>query len=291
MNFKRLASTGMALTLAASLAPASLADEPGLDIAPAPISAAGYQAKLFLNGEALDTSAIPAVETGLVPMRLFAESDGGQAMWFEEENAGFFYVGDHRFNVDFSDLSIEMDGEILEGTKATLLEGVTFLPVEVLDAAGNLTAALTEGEETRIDLSTPNGQPLNKLVNSIIEEVGIAASMKNSPEELQAFMGIDLANFDEILAMSPMMINADTIFVGRYAEGADKAAAKEQFRAVLDRTIASFEHYLPAPYEMAQNGKIVESEDGSWLMLIISADNDKAIEMFNAGVKAMGESK
>lgn len=289
MNFKRIASAGMALTMAATLAPAALADEP-MPISPAPISA-GYQTQLFFNGEALDASAIPAVETGMVPMRLFAESDGGQAIWFEEEQAGFFNVGDHRFNVDFTDLSVELDGEKVEGAKAILLEGVTFLPVELLNGTANLSASLTEGEEARIDLSTPNGRPLNKLVNSIIEEVEIAAAMKNSPEELQEYMGIDLANFDEILAVSPMMVNADTIFVGRYAEKADKAAAKEQFQAVLDRTISSFEHYLPDAYDMAKNGKIVESEDGSWLMLIISADNDKAIEMFNAGVKAMAEAE
>ena len=79
-----------------------------------------------------------------------------------------------------------------------------------------------------------------------------------------------------------MMINADTLILGRYAEGADKTAAKEQLEACRAATEQSFEHYLPHPYELAQNGRVVESADGNYLMLVISEDNDKAIELFEA---------
>jgi len=281
MNFKRLAAAGTALTLAASLAPAVLAAQTGT-----------YQNELFLNGEALDTSAIPAVEAGLIPMRLLSEADGGFADWSEEENNGFFYVADHRILVNFADMSVELDGAAMEGVTATLLEGVTFLPAEALNTLEGLTVNTnSQAEVERLEVTTPNGQPLALMVNGIIEELDMACSMKNSPEELQEYLGIDAANFDQIMAVSPMMIRADTIFVGHYAQGADKEAAKAQFQARLEGIIQSFEHYLAGPYEMAKQGQVVESEDGEWLMLIVSPDNAKAIEMFEAGVKAMNEAE
>lgn len=290
MNLKRASSAALALTLAASLAPAALAEDLPLLISPAP--AKTYQTQLFLNGEVLDASHIPAAQPDLIPMRLLSESDGGFAEWYQEENQGFFYVADHRIVVYFSDLSVELDGEKLEGVAAALTDGVTFLPAEALALVDGVEVDLNpEMDVDRVDVTTPNGQPLTKLANSIIEEIQMGSSMKNSPEELKEYLGVDPANFDQIVAYSPMMVNADTIFIGHYASEADKDAAKAQFQARLEAVQQSFENYLPDSYDMAMNGQVVESEDGEWLMLIISADNDKAIEMFEAGVKAMAEAE
>ena len=44
----------------------------------------------------------------------------------------------------------------------------------------------------------------------------------------------------------------------------------------------SFEQYLPDPLAMAKAGRVVES--GDYLMLIISPDVDKAVELFEAAV-------
>ena len=49
----------------------------------------------------------------------------------------------------------------------------------------------------------------------------------------------------------------------------------------------AFEHYLPDVYEVAKAGQIAESEDGAWVMLIISEDNDAAIQLFRQGVAGL----
>lgn len=280
MNPKRLPAAALALTLTAALAPAALAESPESVIAPRPQT---YAAVLTLNGETLDTSGIPAADAGMIPMRLLAESDYGFAQWYPEEHQSFFSLDGNSILVDFSDCSVAVNGETLEGVKAVLTAGVTFLPAQVVGSLEGYGVELTpEPDSGRVDVTSPNALPLTRLARQIISEAEMACSFKNSGEELREYMGIDTGNFEEIVSFSPMMINADTLILGRYAEGADKTAAKEQLEACRAATEQSFEHYLPHPYELAQNGRVVESADGNYLMLVISEDNDKAIELFEA---------
>ncbi len=298
MNTKRVLTSALALALCAGMAPAALAAPEGFtpadgarlpQVVDQPQSKT-YQTQLFLNGETLDTAKIPGAQAKLIPMRLLTEADGGFAEWYEDDHQGFFFLADRRLLVDFSDLSVELDGEKLEGVTATLTQGVTFLPADVLAQLDGVEVDLNlELDVDRVDIATPNGRPLNKLANSIIEEVGLNCSQKLSAEELKEYIGVDTANFDEIVAISPLMVNADTLFIGRYAEEADKEAAKEQFDGELKRVQQSFEHYLPDAYDMAMKGQVVESEDGAWLMLVISPDNDKVIELFEAGIAEMDQ--
>ena len=60
--------------------------------------------------------------------------------------------------------------------------------------------------------------------------------------------------------------------------------AKADLEARKAATVQNFENYLPGPLEMAKNGKVVSN--GNYVMLIISGDNAKAVELFNAFVKA-----
>ncbi len=109
--------------------------------------------------------------------------------------------------------------------------------------------------------------------------------MNSSPAEMEEYMGIRQENFTKVIGYFPMMINADTIVIGEVAEG-KMDAAKEDLEARKETTIQSFEHYLQGPHEMAQNGQIVVAPDGAHIMLIISGDNAKAIEMFNEAYPA-----
>ena len=255
---KRIGSTALALALAASIAPAALAEDM-MDIVPisAPLSDTGYAASIAVNGEELDLSGIPAAEDGiyLLPMRVVTEADYGFADWYTEENQGYFALDDHRIYVNFSDNSVEVDGEKLEDVTATVIDGVTFLPASVIDGLEGYSVLIGASEPAFISISTPNGAPLTKLAREIMDTTEMASSMKNSAETLKDFVGIDPANYDEFVSFSSMMIRADALFI---------------------------EQYLPAPLEMAKNGKIVE-KDG-YVALFISPDVDKAIEMFEAAV-------
>ena len=88
---KRIGTAALTLALAGAMTLPALAAEP---------QQAAYATAIFVNGQALDTSAIPAVE-GL-PMRLVVEADHGSAAWFEEEGTGSFYLEGNSITVTFA---------------------------------------------------------------------------------------------------------------------------------------------------------------------------------------------
>ena len=275
MNMKRLSAAALTLAVAALPVLATGQSDQPQEIAVATVS------KLLLNGQQLDTSAIPVVGEGLVPMRLLCEADHGSASWYPEEGQSYFYLDTHGIQVDFADNSVTADGEKLEGITATVTDGVTFLPLEVLTGLEGISVT---PDENAMVISTPNGMPLTALAWQIIDEIPMASTMKNSPEDLSTYYDIDPANYEEVIGFSSFNIRADTIIIGKYAEGADKEAAKEQLSARRAAEEQSFEHYLPEPYAMAQAGQVVESADGAYVMLIISENNGRAIELFEASV-------
>lgn len=238
---------------------------------------------LVLDGETVDATGIPAAPAGYVPMRLLSEANGGSASWYPEDNQALFVFDETSVLVDFNAKTVEVAQELQEGVEPYLdPAGYTFLPVSVLSVIETVT--VTDDSEC-YTITTSASDPDKKVVMSIMEAVELGARMKNTPAEMEEYMGIHQENFTSIIGYFPMMINADTIVIGEVAEG-KMDAAKEDLEARKQTTIQSFEHYLPDPYEMAQNGQIVVAPDGSHIMLIISGDNDKAIEMFNAAYPA-----
>lgn len=278
---KRIGSAALALTLAAALTPAAGAED--LLIAPTPISAPIAPA-LLVNGVKLDTAALPAAGASLVPMRLLAEADYGYAGWYEEEHLGLFTLDRHQIRVSFADGSVTVDDAALEGVTATVADGVTFLPAAVIAGLSGYEATVNDAGE--IAVTTPNAAPLVKLAREIIGETGMAASQKNTEEELRDYLGIDPARYTELVSFSSMNIRADAIILGRLAEGADRDAAKAELEARRAAIQQSFEQYLPDPLAMAKAGRVVES--GEYLMLIISPDTDQAAELFEAAVSSLG---
>lgn len=287
MKFKRFSSAALALTMTASLSTVALAEE-DVELINAPtdgsmsmvISSNPNARKLVLNGTELDLSAVPAL-AGQVPMRLVCEADGGYASWFEEDNQGFFELDGQRLFVNFSDLSVEDDDGVLEGVKATLIEGVTYLPVETVNTLKRITAEEVNGVLT---VTTSNGLPLTKLARSIIETVDMGCSNKDEQESMKEFMGIDPTWFEEVISYSPFIVQADHVFIGKYAEGVDKEAAQECLKKLQAFQLNSFEHYLPEQYEKAKNAQIVESADGSYVMIVIASNTEAAIAAFQDGV-------
>ncbi len=246
-----------------------------------------YSATLYLDGEEVDTSAIPGAPTGYVPMRLLTELNGGTASWYPEDGESLFFFDETSIVVNFAEETVEIAFELQEGVKPYLdPAGYTFLPVSVLDTLE--TVSVNENLEldvNRYDITTSASDPDMKVVKSIMEAVELGARMKSSPAEMEEYMGIHQENFTSIIGYFPMMINADTIVIGEVAEG-KMDAAKEDLEARKQTTIQGFEGYLPDPLEMAKNGQIVVAPDGTHIMLIISGDNDKAIELFNAAYPA-----
>ena len=294
---KKTLALGLSLALTASLSVTALAVPPEgwspadgarllqPEVVDAPISDT-FAGSLTVDGVEVDTSAIPGCPAGYVPMRALCEANGGSAEWYAEDDQALFFFDENGIIVDFNEMSIR--GDVDFGQAAPYLDpaGYTFLPVSVLDALETVSVNVNpELDVERYDITTSASDPTVKLVKSILEAVDSGARMRQSPAEMEEYLGIRQENFTDIVGYFPMMINADTVVVGKAAEG-KLDAAKEDLEAQKQQTIQNFEHYLPAPYEMAQKGQVVVAPDGEHVMLIISGDNAKAIELFNEAYPA-----
>ena len=266
---KRTLSAALALALGLSLGGSALA------------ATGGYAGTITVNGSALDTAGIPAAPAGAVylPLRAITEADYGFADWYADENRSYFSLDENRIYVDCATGAIEVNGETVSGMTAAFVQGTTYVPVGLMNRLEGYTATVTDSD---ITITSPNGEPLTKLARSIIGAVDMGASMKQDASGMEELYGVPADCFTQVVGFFPMMISADTIVIGQVAEGQMEAAqaALEEVRAATQQ---NFEHYLPGPLERAKNGQVVTS--GDYIMLIISGDNDSAIQLFREGVK------
>ena len=261
---KRILSAAAALTLALSLGTSALA----------------YSGTITLNGAALSTAGLPDAPAGaVIPLRAVAEADYGFVDWYADENRSFFSLDGNSIYVDCTTGAIELNGERLANMKAAFVQGVTFVPASFL---GELEGYSAQVKGSAVTITTPNGDELVRLARSIISEVGMGATMKLDAAGMAEMYNIPADCFTEAVGFFPMMISADTVIIGKVADG-KLTEAKEALEAQRALTQQNFEQYLPEPLERAKNGKIVTS--GDYVMLIISGDNDTAIQMFQDGVK------
>lgn len=299
MDMKRFSAAALSLSLALSLSGGTLAaDRPAgwtpadgarlPEVVDVPLGER-YMTQLFLNGQALDAAGIPAAAPKLLPMRLLCEADGGSADWFQEENQGFFYLADRRIIVNFSDNSVELDGERVEGVTATLTEGVTFLPADFVNTLEGVEVNMNlELDVDRVDIATPNGTPLMKLAGSILEAVEMGKGMKADPKELEEYYGephgFQASYMTEGVAFLPMMINPDTLILGKIAPGQEQALrdSLESYRKQQEDT---FTWYLPQNLPKTQNAQFVT--EGDWFMFLIADNAQQAVELFRTGVSEM----
>lgn len=317
MNRRTIPALTLALALMAT--PAALAAPvPTLLVSPNPISAQTealsehYNGVVSLNGEQIDsvlyskpiegswetndvvyaTEELPGAPAGYVPMRLLCQAwDGGSASWYKEENRSMFYLNGIIMYTHFDDNTIyildEDRNEVLqEGYTCFLRKGITYLPVEFLNTLDGVSVNSynMDGKEyNEVTIEIP-GTPLEKLVGKIQKTMNLAGGM--NVNDFFTMQEMDVSAFEEIAGELPMInIRADVVVIAKWAEDADKEAGKATLQAVQDQMIANFEHYLPGPYEIAKNGQIVESEDGKYVMLILSEDNEQATQLFEEGVK------
>lgn len=293
---KKLGTMALAFALSASLAAPSLAAETGLLISPGPGGEAetvtapapgGYHTVLILNGETLDASGVPAASPDMLPLRLLAESDHGSASWFEEENQGYFYLGEARVTVNFADNSIQVNDIAVEGL-AEVVNGVTFIPAGVLGAIeGFAVHTNPELDVDRIDITTPNNAPLVKLAYSIIDASGMGIGMRADNALLQDNYHIPLESFEEIVAFIPMMTSPDTVIVGKLSEGADLDAVKAALEAYRQTQEDTFSWYLSQNLPKVEDARTVTA--GGYILFLIAQDADKGVEAFEAFVAAQAE--
>ena len=262
---KRIFPAAAALTLALSLGSSALA----------------YSGSITVNGTELNTAGLPDAPAGAVylPLRAVAEADYGFADWYADEGKSYFSLDGNSVYVDCATGAVEVNGAAVSGMTAVFVQGTTYVPVGLMNRLEGYAATVTGSDVT---ITSPNGEPLTKLARTIIDTVGMGADMKQDAAGMTELYNIPTDCFTEVVGFFPMMISADTIVIGKVADG-KLDAAKEALEAQRALTQQNFEQYLPEPLERAKNGQIVTS--GDYVMLIISGDNDTAIQMFRDGVK------
>lgn len=299
MKFKRLTAAVLALVMTAALLPAAAAAPWGdLLIAPNPMSkpeavdtptANAYQTHLYLNDQELDVSAIPGVGPNLLPMRLLCEADGGSADWYPEDNEAFFFFANQRIVVSFADNSVQLEFQPVEGVAATLVDGVTFLPASFVNSLEGVEVDdHPEMDVYCLDVKTPNGTPLMKLANELLEAAGMGMGMQTSPAELEEVYGevygFKAAYMTEGVAFLPMMISANTLVVGKLAAGAesDLHACFDKYQAQQKEV---FTTYLPHNLPAIENAKF--ATEGDWFLFVIAENADTAVELFHTRAAEM----
>lgn len=267
---KKFASLALAGALTLTLAaPALAADLPLLISTRRPV--------ITVNGVALDTSKLPQADG--IPLRAFVEADGGSATWYAEDNQSLFFIDGASISVDFATGAATVGDKSFQGVEA--VEGVTFASAEVVDAMEGVS--VTE-ENGNFLITTASADPMVQLARNIQEQTEMARGMKQTAAQMKEFYNLDTDNFTSVVAYMPMMISADAVIIGQVASG-KMETAKTELEAIRAQIQRGFENYLPGPLELAKNGKIVTN--GNYVMLIISADNDTAVDLFNSAVKEM----
>lgn len=327
MNVKRLSAAALALAMTASV-PAFATDVlrlPGGDdegglpmlISPGPETAmpqvevpapnGGFATVINVNGERLESfefsrevegwgsqtvtwklEELDTVPAGYVPMRAIAQADRHSCYWYEEENQAWFNFEDAQINVFFNDLSVTINDEKVEGVSALLINGVTYLPVSVLNGLEgySVTDTSANGVES-YDITTPNGTPIMKLAYQL-QDSGEMGGMKTSLEDLEAFQGeatgFKAEYMTEGVAFLPMMTSPDTLVLGKAADGKveDLKAAFESYRKSQEDT---FSWYLSHNLPKVQNAQFVT--EGEWFMFYIGENADEAVSAFRAGVAGL----
>ena len=314
MNLKRLSATLVALAMTASTAAFAVEEAvpiSGLLISPNPN--AGYDTVITINGETLEsyeyTKEIPdtwetetitvqladiaAVPAGYVPLRAVVQADHGSASWYKDENQSFFYLNGVSIVTDFNDMSVSLNDEKVEEAEVLLINGVTYIPVSVLENIEGVTVTdNSEGEVESYEISTPNGTPLMKLAYSVMDVAGMGMGMNNTPEELERYWGENYgfkAEFmTEGVAFLGMMTVPDSILIGKMAEGAEESL-KESCEGYRKQQEETFSWYLSQNLPKVENAKFVT--EGDWFLFLIAENADEAVETFRTAVQAMNETQ
>ena len=283
---KKLGTMALALCMSAALAvPAFAAEDNGLLISPNPISQEvtttateeAYAHTIIINGEKMDTSALP-VSDG-IPLRMLAEADHGSASWYGEERTGYAYLDGASISFNADTLELSLDGEVVEGVSVELIKGVTFVPVEVIDGLDNYTVIASEADGVKTySITTANNDPMVKLAYAIAEASNCYASFKSDLESYEMNYSLAEGTFTSGLQLTGMIVSPDCMMVAKLSENADREAvmaAMEEQKANLEST---FSWYLSQNLPKVQDARMII--EGDYVLFLIAENADAGEQIF-----------
>ena len=245
----------------------------------------GYGQTIVLNGETLDLTGIPGVSgEELLPLRLLAEADHGSAYWDEENNESWFTFGDNRITVKFADNSVWLDDQQVKST-AQVADGITFVEAGVLSMLEGYTVDRNpELDVNRIDITTPNNDPMVKTAYQIREESGMAFGMRSDNAEVATLFQLPEDTFEQAICFTSMNTTPDIMVLAKLADGADETAVKEALEAHRQSQHDTFSWYLAQNLPKVEDARILV-EDG-YVFYLIAENADAGEAAFHAYVEA-----
>ncbi len=278
---KKIGAAALTLALAGSMTLPALAAED----APLPISSNpdAYGTAITLNGDALDTSDIPAAsQDNLLPMRRVVEADHGSAYWDEENREAWFTFGENRIVADFVDKTVSVN-DVAVDVDFELHHGVTYISADVF--TGWEGYSLTWADPTAVDITTPNNDPMVKLAYAIMDSSQIFGS-RTDEEMLADAYQMPVDQFEQIVAFFPMITSPDTVIVGKLAEGADQTVVTDALEAYRQRQEDTFSWYLSQHLPKVQDARTVV--ENGYVLFLIGENADEGEALFHAFVEAQG---
>ena len=267
--------------LAEGLKPALAAEDAPMVIAPSPNA---YSTAITLNSKALDTAAIPSASDAMLPLRLLAEADHGSAYWDEENNESWFTFGDNRITVKFADNSVWLDDQQVKST-AQVADGITFVEAGVLSMLEGYTVDRNpELDVNRIDITTPNNDPMVKAAYQIREDSGMAFGMRSDNAEVTTLFQLPEDTFEQAICFTSMNTTPDIMVLAKLADGADETAVKEALEAHRQSQHDTFSWYLAQNLPKVEDARILV-EDG-YVFYLIAENADAGEAAFHAYVEA-----
>lgn len=275
MQHDRIAALGLSLALAATMTVPALAAEGPMLISGNPNS---YRYSITVNGEAVDTSALPNVD-GL-PVRLVAEADHGSASWYEGESTAYVSMTGGFFVLNFADGSVTLDDEKV--ADLTVANDTTFLPISFFEGLEGVTVTVSGNS---VDIATPNNDPLVKLSYALSETANLRGIALNS-ENVADFCTVSGENFQDgrVAGFAPMMISPDTLIVGKLAEGKE-ADAKAQWDEYVQVKYDLHSWYLGQHLPKVEDARF-EVENG-YVLCLIAENADETVAAFREAVKGL----
>lgn len=306
---KKIGSLLLALVLAAGLAVPALAAE---DVDIMPISAAvdetlliapnpnagpiqpeyrpggSYSAVLVLNGEVLDTSALPDVDG--IPLRLLAESDHGSASWDEESGEGTGYFDGGRISVNVRTMALSVDSEVQENVLGNVKKGFSFVPAQVIDSLEGYSVTVTEENGVkRYEVATPNGTPMAKMAYEALEVSGCLANGKTDVATFAENLGFAEGTIEDGLWFIGISWYPDCMVIAKLGEKADEEAIRSALQEYCkNQAEGTFSWYGNPEANLPKlENPCIEMKNG-YLFFLVAEDSAAGGEVFNAFVAEQG---
>ena len=205
--------------------------------------------------------------------------------WDEENNESWFYFGDNRIVVSFSDNSVTVNDAPVEVDGVAVVGGVTFVSADVFDGWEGYTVNLNpELDVNRIDITTPNNDPMVKAAYQIMEDSGMAYAMRTEGSEAEQAFQLPEGSFEQVIAFTSMNTTPDTLVIGKLAEGADEEAVKAALDAHRQAQHDTFSWYLSQNLPKVEDARILVENGYAFYLIAENADAGEAA--FHAYVEA-----